>query len=557
MSTSKVPGIDQSGIVKKLLYLLLEVAFMISVYIVLTGATHLLSPVILELFHNKPKIHRLFLSILTSSLLLVFGCLETSGRLDNRFILVRIAKKIRLSEITWVGLIYVITSCVFAYSSYIRHHVFKSSFDFAIFSQAVWNTWHGHFLYSSIKGGICLLGDHISPILALLAPLYGLWNDSAVLLLFQAVVSASAIFPIYFIAKEVLSDRKLPIVFVICYALYLPVRNAVRFDFHPELLGEPMMLWAFYFILKNKLITTSIFLAAILTTKEIACAPVAMIGLYCWWFRKNRLFGIAWFIIAMTVFLIDIKMVAPYFSGSDYFYLGNYSTWKETGLKAFLSYMLQPSTFTYLKKIFLPLGFFSFFSPSTFLLTLPILTQNLSAAGPLSRSIFFQYTTYLTSFVFISAIYGFRNSTNWAFNLLKGSKHKIIKMEIYWLLSWSLLLTGVSEYHVIREYQKQDNAHLEYIRQYLKTIPSSISVRTHEFFAPHSYNRKELHIFENNHPREGGAEKALNSECVVLDRTLLGPSADDKIESLIAAKYIVYHEHDGFYDFRRTQPSQK
>ena len=76
------------------------------------------------------------------------------------------------------------------------------AFDLGIFAQAVWNTLQGDFLYSSLKGGICLLGDHVSPLLALTAPVYALWPDPRCLILLQVLVSATCIFFIGILAKE-------------------------------------------------------------------------------------------------------------------------------------------------------------------------------------------------------------------------------------------------------------------------------------------------------------------------------------------------------------------
>ncbi len=98
-----------------------------------------------------------------------------------------------------------------------------------------------------------------------------------------------------------------------------------------------------------------------------------------------------------------------------------------------------------------------------------------------------------------------------------------------------------------------DSPHLAYIRSYLKTIPSNVSVRTHEFFASHLINRKELHIYENQHPKEGGSEKAQNADLVIIDEGFLkdAPSKEEQLQQLKVKGYQVIHEHDGFYVFSK------
>lgn len=527
--------------------------------ILLTGGEWFLKGSVLAHVRLHPSHHRLVLSIVTALLLSVVFFKHDRNQLYTGSFIFRALQKLRLKPLHWIAIVFVAMASVFSYSSYIRHYVFRTSFDFAIFAQAIWNTWHGNFFYSSIKGGINLMGDHISPILAFFAPVYALGDSAVPLLLLQAIFAASGIFPIYLIGKKVLSDEKMAAVFAALYALYLPLRNAVRFDFHPEVAADSLILWGFYFLLVGRLWLSSFFLLLTLLTKEIACAPVVALGFYAFCFRKKYTFGIIWMVLAAAVFLVDVYVIAPYFSGRPYFYFAFYSQWESNGAMATIKSLIESSSFTYLKKIFLPVGLFSFLSPSTFLLTVPILLQNLASGGDFQRSIFFQYTAFLTPFVFVSALFGFRNFLILVQKFNPAQMHRWKRFASYWVIAWSLLLTGVSEYHVISEYKKLDSPHLEYIRRYLKAVPSTVSVRTHEFFAPHLANRRELHIYENEHPKEGGSEKAQNADLVIVDDSYLKDipkenfvlTKEMQIQRLKEKKYTIIHEHDGLYVFSR------
>lgn len=74
-----------------------------------------------------------------------------------------------------------------------------------------------------------------------------------------------------------------------------------------------------------------------------------------------------------------------------------------------------------------------------------------------------------------------------------------------------------------------------------------MSVRTHEFFAPHLATRKELYIYENTYSREGGSEEAQNAKCVILDRNFLREPENLVLDRLLKRGYAIQHEHDGFY----------
>lgn len=529
---------------KKQISILLDLYLILSFFVVATAALPFLTPEIREYFRVYPKIHRLLLSLVSLSGILAFTLLQVKVKSES--MVFSFFKKLNWTIDFWVCVIFWVAFSVFSYSSYIRHYVFSSSFDFAIFAQAIWNTGKGYFLYSSIKGGICLLGDHVSPFLVLLTPVFAFGFRPGLLLILQAAAATSAIFPLYAIGKAVLKESGLSFLFVISFVLYLPLRNSVRFDFHPELFAIPLILYAFYWMLSGRLLLASLGLFLVLITKEVACLSVAMFGLYCCFGQKKILFGLFWFLIATALFWAEIYLIAPYFSGEPYFYLsGNYSAWKSQGLLALLGHLSQPSSFTYLKKIFLPVGFFSILNPSTLVLTFPAIFQNLSARNELTRSIFFQYTAYLTPFVFISAIYGFQSCTSFLTKFMPVHRVKIVLS--YWLIVWSILLSGVSEYYVISEYQRKNNVHFDYIRNYFKTVPSSASVRTHEFFAPHLANRKELFIYENNHPKEGGSPKALNANYVILDKNFIQGFDGSQITNLKNRGYLIQLEHQGFY----------
>lgn len=429
-----------------------------------------------------------------------------------------------------------------------RHDVFHSGFDMAIFSQAIWNTVHGNFLYSSIKGGICLLGDHVSPILALLAPLYAIWPNPSSLLLAQSIALGACLFPIAYLAKHEELDSKLIIALIISYALYLPTRSAGRFDFHPELLADPLLIFAFLFLKQKKLLFSSLCLCIALTAKETLCAPIAMFSLYACFFERQWRFGLMWIIFSVGYFFFAINWILPRYSLDPYFYLrGNYAA----GGSGFNLYhlILQALSFKnliYLIKLFLPLGLLPFFAPAQLLLTLPILAQNLLARNENTTSIFFHYTASLTPYIFISYIYGLKSITKWVSNK---------SVQIFIIMAPAILMMGVSDYYIYQTYSRKANLHTQEIHSTIKNIPSIFSVRTHEFFAPHLSNRKKLYIYENNHPKEGGSIDAMNADLIILDKVWLGENALDKFNLILKSNYTLAFEKNGLLIFQNNSSS--
>src|SRR3989344_3723673 len=85
-------------------------------------------------------------------------------------------------------LLFWVIALSFAYSllSVTRHNHFESGgFDLGIYDQGVWLYSQFQIPYSTIKERF-ILGDHLTLTLPLLAPLFYVWDDVRILLIFQA-----------------------------------------------------------------------------------------------------------------------------------------------------------------------------------------------------------------------------------------------------------------------------------------------------------------------------------------------------------------------------------
>lgn len=96
--------------------------------------------------------------------------------------------------------------------------------------------------------GFSLLGDHFSPIVALLAPLYWIWDDPRMLIVGQAVLFAAGVPVVYAIGRRLFGERRwCPEVSALVYALGLPLATASRVGFHEVAFAVPLtltLLWA-------------------------------------------------------------------------------------------------------------------------------------------------------------------------------------------------------------------------------------------------------------------------------------------------------------------------
>ncbi|GLZ05308.1 hypothetical protein Acsp03_27740 [Actinomadura sp. NBRC 104412] len=131
------------------------------------------------------------------------------------------------------------SALVYAVSSLLRLRDFRAgTYDLVIFDQALRSYSRFGAPVAMVKGvhngfgpDFSVLGDHFSPILAVLAPLYLVHDGPRTLLVAQAVLFALAIVPIWRYAARRLG-RPSAYLFAGAYALSWPIAEAVAFDFH-------------------------------------------------------------------------------------------------------------------------------------------------------------------------------------------------------------------------------------------------------------------------------------------------------------------------------------
>jgi hypothetical protein len=121
----------------------------------------------------------------------------------------------------------------------------------------------------------------------------------------------------------------------------------------------------------------------------------------------------------------------------------------------------------------------------------------------------------------------------------------------YLILLMAVLMSGGSEIYPMRRQWITITPHTAVVKMMLAQIPATASLRTHEFYASHAANRKELYIYENENPREGGSWKARHTDYVAIDKKLFHGGTDEALANLKRKGYAVEFENDGFYILKR------
>jgi uncharacterized membrane protein len=128
----------------------------------------------------------------------------------------------------------------FAAIGLLRHGNWWSGLDLGLFSQSVWHWGNLEAPLSTAKGGGNLLGDHFSPIVALLAPASWTGREPEALVVVQALLLAASILPVHAYARDRLPA--LPALGIaVAYAGSWLLWAGALFEFH-ELAFAPLLV---------------------------------------------------------------------------------------------------------------------------------------------------------------------------------------------------------------------------------------------------------------------------------------------------------------------------
>ncbi len=486
-------------------------------------------------------------SVLIFFTVTTFFAWKYRSRFENLWI-VRVARKIASFPLRYsVGTLFLIYSAMMILIGFERHAALDTrAFDLGIFAQALWNTTQGDFLYSSLKDGICLLGDHVSPILVLIAPLYAVVSDPRILLVIQPLATASCMFAIAWIARDRFKDKSLVLVFVLMFFFYMPARAALREDFHPEVLAEIFIFLAFIALERGRLGWFWLCVVPVMGAKENFLGITFFMGAYGAIFKKRWFSGFVLMLVSAVLFLFEIRWLVPFLSHAPYFYRGTYEQFSSEPLNRFFAIMSDGGRWQYGLKVYASFLFLPFFNLQTFFLTLPVFLQNFLSANPTMRSLNYHYSSGLTPFLFISAIYGVKTlGDRWSY----AKKHQGALVLVMFVVV--LTQSAPPEYFYFWRCRMRQTPHAVYVRERLNSVGPGVSVLSHNNFIPQMINRKYIYQLDYNaSPTKGELAKKLDVDYVIFDETFWEPNSAPPavaLAELQALGYVIKEEKDGFY----------
>ena len=452
---------------------------------------------------------------------LIFSCLSLlikDRQLENFF-----SKKFFLKIVYILIALYLITFTILSFS---KHYSFNSSGDLSLFDRVIWNASKGRFSFTLFDSSPCsLLGRHFSPIVFFLSLFYLLWEDPRMLLVIQSLVLALPALIIYRLAKEKLKNEFIALSFSAAYLLSPLLQWGNVSDFHQSAFAPLFILLVFYFLQKRKFAKYALFLGLLLLCKEDTTFYAFTFGFYAFFFQKERKVGLLTMLISILWGITVFRIVIPYFRGDlgqNYWlaekFVQRYDWLGDRPLDFVKTIFFKPvyvfkNLFTAVRirpiaHLFIPTMFLPLFSPSTFLLVLPPLFQNLLSNYYWQKNLLAQYSFPVIAFIFIASIYG-------AYNLIyhKSFLKKISRDKKKFAISIYLLITGflvnhyfspsplakkpnfyrVQKYDHFGHFQITEHARIGH--KFLKLIPQDASVCAQDKFIPHLTHREDIYEF--------------------------------------------------------------
>lgn len=205
-----------------------------------------------------------------------------------------VAAAARWSSERFVGRVVVGVAAAYALAvatlALLRYEAFASDFDHGIFTQYVWLLGHLHEPFNTVVLRT-LLGDHVEPGIALLAPLGTLGVAAPGILVVQTLALAATAPLLYLLAREHGAEGWVAAVPALLWCASPVVLHPALLDFHPEALVPVLLVGGCLAFRRGR---TVWFLASAVVAcamKEDVGLTYAVLGLVLAWEGRRRLGG--------------------------------------------------------------------------------------------------------------------------------------------------------------------------------------------------------------------------------------------------------------------------
>jgi uncharacterized membrane protein len=410
------------------------------------------------------------------------------------------------------AIVFLVLVAAVAYSAYeiVQHAVYRThGFDLGIFDQAVWHYSRLETPASTIREVPNLLGDHFSPILVLLAPLYWIWADPRMLLAAQGVLIGASIVPVFLFARSRIG-RPAATLLAVAYSLFWGISAAVAYDFH-EVAFAPLLL-ALLILFADQLRWRGFWIAFVLLlcVKEDMALLAVFIGVYLLvrgeWRRGAIAMG-----AGIAFYEVVTKLVMPHFAGGLDF---QYWTYTQIGSGPFDAvanavrhpglvphFMIdQPDKVRTILYLLVPFLFLVIYSPLVVLIV-PLIAERMLSTNSQFWGTRFHYSLVIAPVLAMAAADGIRNVLR---SLRYDRAGPVLAVAAAGaMLVGNFLLFERFPLNAERQasfFSPKKGAVERRFDRALALIPPQASVMAQEIFIPHLSDRSHVYEIRQNTP---------------------------------------------------------
>lgn len=328
----------------------------------------------------------------------------------------------RPPAIAWFTLGAFVVYSVYALTRY--RQFLAAGYDLGIFDQAVRRYAHFQTPLVALKGdSYNILGDHFHPILAVLAPLYWIWDDPRMLMIAQAAIVSSSIPVIFAFFGRMLGAGRVRWLLIVGYAISWPIERMIDFDIHEICFAVPLLAVALDGLSRRSDKRLLWGAMPLLLVREDMGMVLAMLGVLRLLRGPRRWIGAVMIAVGVATFELVTSVVLPHFASN-----GTFAYWSYTALGAdaphavafilehplktiaiFFTPWVKTRTLLYL---FGPLLFLPLLSPIT-LVTLPLLAQRFLSSRSMLWNTQFHYSAPIMIILVFASIDGLLRVSRW------------------------------------------------------------------------------------------------------------------------------------------------
>jgi uncharacterized membrane protein len=284
-------------------------------------------------------------------------------------------------------------------------------YDLGNFDQGVWLLSRFERPFITIMGRN-LFGDHTSFILLPFVPVYWLVPSAKALLVAQSYALGFSAIPVYLIARDTLRHELLAAGVALAFLAH-PVLGWTNFDqFHPDAFEIPLVLFAFWFMLRRRWTAFLVCVGAVLLVKEDVPLLTFVLGVYVA-VRHHRRVGLVVSAVSAAYFVVMLGLVKPGLGVPGSFQVGRIPFGGYGGLLRTTftrpwdlgAYLLDDGRPWYTWQLVAPFGLLPVFEPRLLLVGLGPFAFNVVSTFVYQHRIQYHYATLLLPVLVVAAVF--------------------------------------------------------------------------------------------------------------------------------------------------------